>query len=70
MDKMVENRLDEIVRLLAAQLLRGKKQVELIEDLHRCGIEPKRIAELLGTTRNTVNVALANLRKKREGKSK
>lgn len=65
MDKPIEQLLDEIARLLAANLIRGKKQIEAIEDLNRCGIQPKRIAELLGTTRNTVNVALANLRKKK-----
>ncbi len=65
MGNPTERLLDEIARLLAANLTRGRKQVEVIEDLERCGIEPKRIAEFLGTTRNTVNVALANIRRKK-----
>lgn len=65
MEREIERQLDEIARLLVAQLVRGKKQVEVIEDLDRCGIEPKRIADFLGTTRNTVNVALANIRKRK-----
>ena len=64
MGMTTEKLLDEISRLLAANLLRGRKQVDLIADFDKCGIEPKRIAELLGTTRNTVNVALANIRKR------
>lgn len=59
---------EEIVRLLAIQIRRGSaSQGETILDLSRAGFGPKRIAELLGTTPNTVNVALAKERA-RKGK--
>jgi len=50
---------EEIVRLLAIQLRRGSEsQAEAILELSRTGFGPTRIAELLGTTANTVNVTL------------
>lgn len=59
---------EEIVRLLALQLRReAASQGEAILELGRAGFGPKRIAELLGTTPNTVNVALT---KDRARKSK
>ena len=58
---------EELVRLLAIQVrLQLGNQTEAIIELGRLGFAPSRIAELLGTTPNTVNVALN--RAKREGK--
>jgi DNA-directed RNA polymerase specialized sigma24 family protein len=58
---------EELVRLLAIQvrLLLGN-QTEAIIELGRLGFGASRIAELLGTTPNTVNVALNRAR--REGR--
>lgn len=59
---------EEIVRLLAIQLRRGAaSQTEAILELGRSGFGPKRIADLLGTTANTVNVALTKDRAKKKG---
>lgn len=50
---------DEIVRLLVAQLrLQLDNQTAAILELSRAGFGSSRIAELLGTTPGTVNVAL------------
>jgi DNA-binding CsgD family transcriptional regulator len=58
---------EEIVRLLAVQLRRdSESQTEAIVELGRAGFAPIRIAELMGTTGNTVNVALAKERKRRK----
>lgn len=58
--------LEEIVRLLAIQLRRGAaSQAQAIEEMNRAGFGPSRIAELLGTTPNTVNVAISNAKKKK-----
>ena len=58
---------EEIVRLLAIQLRRGvPSQGEAILELGRAGFGPTRIAELLGTTSNTVNVLLARDRARRK----
>jgi hypothetical protein len=60
--------LEEIVRLLAIQLRRDtESQAEAIEEMSRIGFGPSRIAELLGTTPNTVNVAISSS-KKRKGR--
>lgn len=61
--------LEEIVRLLVLDLrMRSENQVEVIVALSRAGFKPSRIAELLSTTPNTVNVALARMKKKDKGK--
>jgi DNA-directed RNA polymerase specialized sigma24 family protein len=50
---------DEIVRLLAILVRRqADSQADAIVELHRVGFGPSRIAELLGTTSGTVNVAV------------
>ncbi len=56
---------EEIVRLLAIQVRRGSEsQAEAILELSRAGFGPTRIAALLGTTANTVNVTLQKAKKR------
>ena len=55
---------EEVVRLLAVLAKRGVKQRTLIYELNDLGFKPKRIAALVGTTGNTVNVALSTRRRK------
>jgi DNA-binding CsgD family transcriptional regulator len=59
----ITQRLDTLIRLVASNLLAGKKQQEKIELLSRSGLTPKEIAELIGTTPNTVRVSLTAMRK-------
>jgi len=60
---------EEIVRLLAIQLRReADSQAQAIEELCKAGFGPSRIAELLGTTPNTVNVAISNAKKRKRPK--
>ena len=54
---------DLLTRLVAIGLVNGKSQKEQIRLLSIAGMGPRDIAELLGTTANTVNVALSALRK-------
>jgi DNA-directed RNA polymerase specialized sigma24 family protein len=55
---------DEIVRLLAIQVRKQfENQADAIREFDRAGFGPTRIAELLGTTAGTVNVALARAKK-------
>lgn len=62
---------EEIVRLLSIQLRRQtESQAQAIEELSRAGFGPTRIAELLGTTANTVNVAISNAKKKKRPKER
>ena len=59
----VVSKLDTIMKLLAASITDGKKQRDQIRLLYKAGIPPVQIADMLGTTSNTVNVAISNLRK-------
>jgi DNA-binding MarR family transcriptional regulator len=58
----------EIVALLAILVKKGHTQTEVIAEFDKAGFGQKRIAELVGTTPNTVNVTLNALKKKKHGK--
>lgn len=62
----VEEKLDTLIRLTAIGLFGDKTQRDKIELLATAGLGAKEIAELLGTTPNTVRVALSGLRKKKK----
>jgi DNA-binding CsgD family transcriptional regulator len=65
--KDIANKLDLITRLLALNLVKDlKSQKERILMLASLGIGPTSIAEFLGTTVNTVNVALSKARKEKK----
>jgi DNA-directed RNA polymerase specialized sigma24 family protein len=57
------------VQLLGFIAVRELPQTQQIEVLNRVGFTPKEIAEILGTTANTVRVALFSIRKaKKQGR--
>jgi hypothetical protein len=57
--------IEELVRLMAIDLrLRLGSQGEVIQELSRAGFGPSRIAELIGTTPNTVNVTIQKAKKR------
>ena len=53
----------EIVGLLAILAKRDTMQSTLMKELSMVGFQPKRIAELLGTTPNTISVSLNRVKK-------
>jgi DNA-directed RNA polymerase specialized sigma24 family protein len=58
---------EELVRLRVIELRhRLANQTETILELSKAGFGPTRIAELLGTTANTVNVTLQKAKKSRK----
>jgi len=59
------DKFDILIRLTAIGLVNGKKQREQIRLLSIAGMGPKEIADLIGTTPNTVNVTLSSLRKEK-----
>ena len=62
---------EEMVRLLVMDIrLRLDSQGEAIRELSRVGFGPSRIAELIGTTANTVNVTLQKAKKRATPKTK
>lgn len=65
--------LDRIVRLLAGILLKDIEEGEQMVKVGRLksyGFGNSEIAEMLGTTPNTVNVAVHSLRKKKHNRPK
>ena len=62
-EEMVAGKLDRLLRVVTAGATKGMKQSDQIALLDRIGFPPKEIADLIGTTSNTVNVALNKLRK-------
>jgi CRP-like cAMP-binding protein len=68
MDKELHETLKEMVMLLAILVRRGSMQSSLIREFNAVGFKPKRIAELLGTTPNTVSVALHQIKKSKSKK--
>jgi predicted transcriptional regulator len=62
-DESILEELKKITRLLSLVATRGLTQRDQIAALARVGFGPKQIAELLGTTSNTVSVYLHGLRR-------
>jgi hypothetical protein len=56
-------KLDRVLRLLAIIAVRGMPQMAQIATLNRAGFSPKEIAGIIGTTANTVRVALVGIRR-------
>lgn len=59
----VLSELRRIVRLMTLSITKELSQREQIALLSTAGFQPKEIAELIGTTRNTVSVTLAHMKK-------
>ncbi len=68
-EEQILDRADKILRILAVIATKGLKQREQIALLDQAGLEPKDIANILGTTGNTVRVELVKIRRKK-GKRK
>jgi transposase len=65
----ISGKLDVLIRLYAMGLVREiKLQKDQISVLDEAGFKPKQIAEIIGTTSNTVSVALSAIRKERLAK--
>jgi DNA-directed RNA polymerase specialized sigma24 family protein len=65
---MSEESLNEIVMLLAILVKRQGTQAKVIQEMGEVGFSPKRIAELLSTSSNTVRVGLHHARKSKRSK--
>ena len=61
----VGGKLDSILRLLAVMATKEMKQRDQIALLNRAGLPPRTIAEIVGTSSNTVRVELVSIRKAR-----
>lgn len=61
-------KLDALVRLAALSATAAMKRPEQFLLLSNVGLSPKEIAEIVGTTPNTVSVTLSTMRKKKKGR--
>lgn len=61
--KDILEELKVIKKLLAHSLLTEESQVKQIIKLKSIGFQPKEIAEIVGTSSNTVSVALSKAKK-------
>ncbi len=66
----IVKRLDAVIRLGVIGMTQGRSQTEKIWLFSVAGLRPKEIAELVGTTPNTVRVVLFNLRKSRSARQR
>ena len=64
--QQVTQRLDMLIKLVATGLLAEKNQRQQIELLSKSGMAPKEIAELIGTSPNTVRVTFTAIRKSKK----
>jgi hypothetical protein len=64
-EQELSQQLETLIRLNAVALAEGRKRRDQIRLLSAAGLSPKAIAELIGTTANTVSVELSAIR--REG---
>lgn len=68
MDREILQAQREAVMLLAILAKRGVVQTTLIQEMGGVGFTPKRIAELLNTSGNTVSVTLSRSKKSKKSK--
>ena len=66
----VEEKLDEIARLLALLVTRDRVLQDAIGEMSSVGFGPTRIAELVGTTPGYANVAARRAKKKASSASR
>lgn len=62
-EQLLLAKVDKILRILVVLATKDMKQREQIALLSQAGLQPRDIADLLGTTSNTVRVELVALRK-------
>ena len=62
-EEEIIDELRKITRLLTLLVIKDKTQREQIVLLDSVGLPPRDIAELIGTTSNTVSVTLSTLRR-------
>jgi len=67
-EEQILAQLDQIRRILVVIATKGAKQRDQIAILDQVGLPPKGIADLLGTSSNTVRVELVGLRRARRAR--
>jgi DNA-binding NarL/FixJ family response regulator len=72
-EKKIAEALERIAKILVGTLLKDiqdSDQIQKIARLKECGFQNAEIARMLGTTNNTVNVAVHSLKSKKRPRGK
>lgn len=69
-DRMIIDRLDILIKLTAANVIRDKSLKDQVSLLSSVGLQPKEIADILGKTSNNIRVTLSMINKERKSKKK
>lgn len=70
MNEELLNEVKRTNRLLVVMATKDLSQTDKIDTLYKAGYSPKEIAEMIGTTSNTVNVTINKLKKVNTKKKK
>jgi DNA-binding NarL/FixJ family response regulator len=60
----IESKLDVLIKLSAGNLIKGTNKTDAILILGLCGLDVNTIADIVGTTNQTVSVRLSEQKKK------
>lgn len=63
---VLAEKIDTLIRVIALSIVADRPRQEQCELLSGVGLSSREIAEILGTTRNTVSVALSKMKKRRQ----
>ena len=66
---ILDKKIDVLIGLLTLDITRGKTLQERVELLHSLGLGPTQIAKILGKTKNNIDQALHQTRKKKVKKN-
>ena len=67
--KLLSDKIDTIIKLLALNAVQGKELKFQVSTLSSFGFQPKQIADVLGKTPNHISVILHELRKEKAPKN-
>jgi len=67
--KILSEKLDTLIKLAAINALKGKNLTDQVEILSEIGLQPKEIATILGTDRNTVSVLKSRAKRRKAEKT-
>lgn len=67
--KILSEKLDTLIKLTAINTLKGKSLTEQVEILAELGLQPKKIATILGTDPATIRTLKSRVKKRRAKKA-
>jgi len=69
-EDQISSQLDKLIRLVSMIATKDMSQKQQVAQLSKAGLQPKDIADLIGTTPHTVSVTLSDIKKQSSSKVK